>query len=45
MKAVKPHTVMLSDAALKLIGDGTSGPIFPGSQSQESFGRHASATP
>jgi integrase len=28
MKAVKPHTVMLSDAALKLIGDGTSGPIF-----------------
>jgi integrase len=30
MKAVKPHTVMLSDAALKLIGDGSSGPIFPG---------------
>jgi integrase len=29
MKAVKPHVVMLSDAALKLIDDGTSGPIFP----------------
>jgi integrase len=29
MKAVKPHTVMLTDAALNLIRDGNSGPIFP----------------
>ena len=44
MKAVKPHTVMFSDAALNLIGDGTSGAIFLNLDRQKA-GRHTSGAP